>query len=372
MSGMVWTEPLFRLPRPTGPHAVGRTARDWKDAGRPAPSGGRRALRRLPVWLWYPASETHARPGPYLPALARLTGLANGVVAGRVRAHAVSDATPAASGELWPVVLFAAAQPPLLYTALCAELASHGYLVAAVGTTAEPRPASLATGSFPRDLRERSRLAATRAGDLRFVLGELARAAPDTLRDRFDRDRSAVVGHAIGGAAAAVVSQQSPPVRAGAALDSVLWREPAAAGVETAFLQAFGAHPEYVLPCDEAVRRGLTRSAQYCADDRATTVGAWQALHDSARPGYSVRVRGAAGGSFTDAPMLPLYRWSPLRRTLSAGGGPTGTEAWRAATDLLLAFLDRHLRAARAPLLDRLAADGRFEVAPPAVLFAGR
>jgi hypothetical protein len=181
-----------------------------------------------------------------------------------------------------------------------------------------------------------------------------------------------VVGHAIGGAAAAVVCREDPPVRAGAALDSVLWQEPATAGVETPFLQAFGAHPEYLLSCDEAVGRGLTRSATYCADDRATTVAAWQALHDSARPGYSVRVRGAAGGSFTDAPMLPLYRWSPLRRGRAAGGAPTGTEAWRAAADLLLAYLDRHLRAARAPLLDRLAADGRFEVAPPAGLFASR
>jgi hypothetical protein len=395
MVGMVWTEPLYRLPRPTGPHAVGRTARDWTDVRRTDPYGRRRHLRRLAVWIWYPAAENHARPAPYLPGLWRATGVAMGIQAGRVRTHSVRDAEPAPSTEPWPVVVFSpSANPPLLYSALLEELASHGFVVAGISHTYEPLPVSVFAGGgvrlmrgaavggafsapgsrpFERDLRERSRLVSVKADDIRFVLDTLRGSAPPAVLGRLDLDRAAAVGHSFGGSAAAAVCHSDPPVRAGAALDAGLWREPDLAGVETPFLQVFGAHPEYSLPCEEAVRRKLVSDLAYCAADRATTVGAWQALHDSARPGYSVQVRGAAHGTFLDAPLLPLYRWSALRRLATPDAtGPAGPAAWRAAADLLLAFLDRHLRASRAPLLDRLAGDDRFVEAPPADLFASR
>jgi hypothetical protein len=223
------------------------------------------------------------------------------------------------------------------------------------------------TRPFAVDLAERGAVVAVKADDVRFVREALRRDPPRMLRDRLDLDRVAAVGHSFGGGAAAVVcGDDAAGFRAGIALDGGLWRAPEDVGVDTPFLQLFGTHLEYTLPCDEVVRRGLVRTAAYCAEDRATTVAAWEALHASGRPGLSVQVRGAGHAGFFDAPLLPLQRWSPLRRLV----GTAGPAGWRAATDVVLAFLDRHLRAARAPLIDRLAEDPRFVTGSPATLFA--
>ena len=64
--------------------------------------------------------------------------------------------------------------------------------------------------------------------------------------------------------------------------------------------------------------------------------------------------------------LLPLRRWSPLVRLR----GDTGPRAWRATADVVLAFLDRHLRDGDGAFLDDLAEDPRYVVAPPAELFS--
>lgn len=371
------------LPRPTGPYAVGRTERDWTDADRADPYARRPAARRLAVWVWYPAVASAAAPAPYLPGLWKATALTLGI-AGGVRPHAVRDAAPAPDAPRWPVVVFSpSANPPLVYAALIEELASHGYVVAGISHTYEPMPLSVfadgrarlmraaSTGGalrtsgsrpFADDLRERAAVVTVKAADIRFVLEALRRDPPRLLRGRLSLDRAAAVGHSFGGgAAAAVCRDATPAVVAGACLDGGLWRAPDAAGVRTPFLQLFGEHPEYTLPCAEVVRRGLMTDATYCADDRATTLGAWQALHDSARPGVSAKVVGAAHAGFFDRPVLPLRPWSPLRRL----PGRAGPGVWRATADALLGFLDEHLRDGPPG-----AFDGRYVVAPPATLFS--
>ena len=205
--------------------------------------------------------------------------------------------------------------PPLVYAALLEELASHGYVVAGISHTYESMPMSVfadgrarlmrptslggafaAPGArpFEEDLRERASVVSVKAADIRFVIEALRRDPPRLLRGRLDTHRVAAVGHSFGGGAAAEVCRHDPAVRAGVSLDGGLWREPSAAGVATPFLQLFGEHPEYTLPCAEVVRRGLMADAGYCAADRACSVGAWQALHDSARPGLTAKVVGAA------------------------------------------------------------------------------
>ena len=375
------------LPRPTGPHAVGRTARDWTDPDRADPYARRPIARRLAVWIWYPAIPTPAPPAPYLPGLWKATALAMGI-GGGVRPHAVRDTVPAQLTTPWPVVIFSpSGNPPLVYAALLEELASHGYVVAGISHTYESMPMSVfadgrarlmrptslggafaAPGArpFEEDLRERASVVSVKAADIRFVIEALRRDPPRLLRGRLDTHRVAAVGHSFGGGAAAEVCRHDPAVRAGVSLDGGLWREPTAAGVATPFLQLFGEHPEYTLPCAEVVRRGLVADAGYCAADRACSVGAWQALHDSARPGLTAKVVGAAHAGFFDTPVLPLRRWSPLVRLRGVAGPGT----WRATADVLLGFLDRHLRDGAGAFLDRLADDPRYVVAPPTTLFS--
>ena len=75
---------------------------------------------------------------------------------------------------------------------------------------------------------------------------------------------------------------------------------------------------------------------------------------------------GAAHAGFFDTPVLPLRRWSPLVRLRGAPGPGT----WRATADVLLGFLDRHLRDGTGAFLDGLADDPRYVVAPPTTLFS--
>jgi hypothetical protein len=133
------------------------------------------------------------------------------------------------------------------------------------------------------------------------------------------------------------------------------------------FLQLFGEHPEYVLTCEEAVRAKYHATADYCAAYRETTVGAWQALHERARPGASVLVRGAVHASFIDWPMLPLARISMARR---GPGTPAPGVVRRMASDYLLDFFGEHLSERTRSQLGRASSDDRARIDEPRALFA--
>ena len=79
------------------------------------------------------------------------------------------------------------------------------------------------------------------------------------------------------------------------------------------------------------------------------TIRGWQKLYTGARPDYGVLVRGARHTDFIDWALLPLRPWSLAKRTLGKIGG---RRMWRVTSDYLLAFFDRHLNDASAPLLD--------------------
>jgi hypothetical protein len=115
------------------------------------------------------------------------------------------------------------------------------------------------------------------------------------------------------------------------------------------------------------VQQGFFKSEDYAEQDWTTTVGAWQALHSGAGPGYSAVVRGAPHTSFCDWPMLPLRGWSPARRALR---GMTGPGVWGTVTHALLTFLGKHLGPERGDVLAALTAHEGLRVGEPAELFS--
>ena len=385
-------QPDGTLPAPTGPHRVGRLALDLTDDKRRDPYAWRESKRRLGVWVWYPASPpSSARPGAYLPGWWRVLGPVWGFRPSRVRVRAFPDAPADSEGGPFPVLVFSpSGNPPHFYTALFEELASHGYVVAGISHTYETipisafpnggvrllNPKSLA-GAFSipgkrpyaEDLRERAGLIDMKAADIRFVVGECAalNEGHEILARQLDLSRLGVLGHSFGGAAAAEACRLDDRIRAGASIDGGLWKAPADVAAAGPFLQLFGEHSEYVLPCEEAVRRKYFATAEYCAADRETTVGAWQALHERGRPGASVLVVGAGHASFIDWPMLPLWRVSMARRGF---GTPAPGVVWRVASDYLLDFFGEHLCGRTGSLLAGESSDDRVRVDAPAALFA--
>ena len=379
------------FPPPTGPYSIGRLALDLTDHSRADPYARRATPRRLAVWVWYPAAPApSAAAAAYLPGWWSALGPVWGFRPSRVRVRAVADAPVDAGGNPYPVLVFSpSGNPPHFYSALFEELASHGYVVAGISHTYETIPISALVGGgarlmspkslagafsvpgkrpFEVDLGERARVIEIKVDDVRFVIGALAaqHAGPGPLAGQLDTSRLGVLGRSFGGAAAARACDVDERIAAGANIDGGLWEAPADVGARTPFMQLFAEHDEYVVACEEAVRRGFYANAGYCASDRAMTLGSWQALHERARPGYGVLVRGAGHAGFIDWPLLPLWRFALARRGF--GSAAPGVVS-RVASDYLLAFFDRHLRGEPGSLLDGATEDARVRVGPPEELF---
>ena len=177
-----------------------------------------------------------------------------------------------------------------------------------------PWPARSSVSRRPHadDVRDRGAVVDTKAADLRFVLDQLAAldagsttSGADPLAGRLDLGRVGVFGHSFGGGAARGRLPDRPRVTAGANLDGGLWREAERAAVDRPFLLVFADHPEFVQPCAEAVAAKFYSSVEWCEQDRALHLAAWQRLVESARPGACVQIRDAEHRTFMDWRLLP-------------------------------------------------------------------
>ncbi|MFI6318261.1 alpha/beta hydrolase family protein [Nonomuraea sp. NPDC050556] len=204
--GAAWALPLPEFPEPTGPHAVGTTVMQWSGKD-----------RIVVAQIWYPARKSPAPGAQYVQrevtgAVADYLGVPGFLLdeLPRARTHAVTGA-PVDAGR-FAVVLFSPGLGGVRSqnTAWAEELASRGYVVAALDHLHDSAAVVLADGSIVRtrvrstgdDAADR-RLAAgwstARAADLSFALTELGRSR---LAGSLDLERVAVTGHSIGGSAA--------------------------------------------------------------------------------------------------------------------------------------------------------------------------
>jgi dienelactone hydrolase len=326
-----------QLPQPSGPHLVGSVVFHWRDALRPETLGTTTGERREVVaQAWYP-TETPGPPVPYFEAQGRLPGWVDPYPGwfyadfDEVDTHASAAPPVSAERPSWPVLLFLPGwgSPREDYSALCADLASRGYVVvalshpyeSAVSVLADGRVVGTAAGAsvFGANMADMTPI---RTADSRFVLDQLGRLAQvepgSALVDHVDVDHAGIVGHSMGGAAAAQVVAEDPRFLVGVNLDGVLpealarsWR----LNVPFLWLQSDG-----------------QQQASYVQ-------GRDRLLADA--PGSDVLVLGGTSHtSFTD---LSTYM-SPLGRQLTGGDG---SEALVAATtgDLIAAFVSVPLAA---------------------------
>jgi predicted dienelactone hydrolase len=131
-------EPVLVMPALTGPYPVGTRSIELVDRSRrePGTSGGK--PRAFVMQLWYPRAAGNGRREPYMPPkVASFIAASGGLPASiftRVKLAAISDAAPRRRAGGWPVVLFSTGYgvERQLYTGLVQDLASHGYVVAAI------------------------------------------------------------------------------------------------------------------------------------------------------------------------------------------------------------------------------------------------
>ncbi|GGV16390.1 hypothetical protein GCM10010495_33350 [Kitasatospora herbaricolor] len=366
-----WAFPVPVFPEPSGEFAVGTRVVQWTDPLRPETFTADPDDRRtVVVQLWYPARQgpAGARRAQYLgrteqeartvsEALARGVGLPGFLVDGvpLARSNSVFDAPVDSGAGRFPVVLFSPGSGGVRTqnTAWAEDLASHGYLVAALdhpydsaavlltdGRTIDSETAS--SGDPDEDERLAAGWTAIRAADLGFVLTRLEALdrgeAPDPLNGRLDTGRVAVAGHSMGGAAALQAARLDRRFDAVIDLDGYPHgpTSPALAQPALALTQDItpGTDPRYLPRLTEA-------------------------LDASTATSYRLTVPGAAHLTFMDGPLY-LPPVPSIVGTLGRTGSP------RVVAAATLAFLDTVLRDRPGDLAGVLPAYGGLSVHHPA------
>src|SRR5712691_7928212 len=341
------------LPKPPGPYKVGSEIFRWTDSQRPETLTAKASDRRqVIVQAWYPSDASKGRAVPYFEAQGHLPGTSGGMPPfmfgsfGGVATHATVGTPISAAQKTWPVLLFSPglSLPREMYTALCADLASRGYVVVALSAPYESAVSVLAGGHVvgqtthpdvmgPPPHPALERLIDIRTADSRFALDQLSRLThlepSSPLAGHLDLEHVGIAGHSIGGATAVQVMAGDRRFKVGVNLDGKLFGKEAEARLDQPFLW---------------IQSGDAKTAEYRQGRDRLLNG----LRDS---GSLVTVRGSTHISFTDS---PSYLTSLGRRL--AGGASVGSISVAAMTamtgDTIAAFVGPALGVKGARSLD--------------------
>ncbi len=227
------------VPAPTGTSLVGTRTMHLTDVKREDPYLNNGAKRELAVRFWYPASlrpEQKCVPAAYASvAVWNYFGQLVGVRPFPVTTNSCADA-PVAEGA-HPVVVFTPGFTATFtdYTYLTEDLASRGYVVAAVAHTYETTAVELGNGQLAKsvvgshlggpmtgDEKAMSTAVYTRTLDLDYVVSEIERLnsrSDSVFVKKLDVSRIAVAGHSLGALTALVASEFEPRFKAAILLD---------------------------------------------------------------------------------------------------------------------------------------------------------
>jgi hypothetical protein len=234
------------LPAPTGPHKTGRASFHWKDSTRAeletsAPDD----KRELMVHLFYPADAKAAgAQAVYVPDADVMRPPWNEAQQARItamRAYSRENAPLQRGKARYPVVIFfpGGGMKALTYHTLLEDLASHGWIVAAIDPPYNARAMRFPDGRVlgalqpnergwpqPRNGAENQRFYRERvahwARDIGFVIDQLTALdkGKGAFANRLDLKRGVgAFGHSRGGQAASTVRLLDPRVRGAVNLD---------------------------------------------------------------------------------------------------------------------------------------------------------
>ncbi|MFS0557696.1 alpha/beta hydrolase family protein [Brevibacillus sp. 179-C9.3 HS] len=339
--------PVFSFERPTGAHRVGTANYTWSDNSRIGSDG---TSRKINVQIWYPTdSSSSATPGKYisnLPAFAKAVeeqyGFAGKVLSylEQVETHTYAGASFAADLQEAPVIFLSHGNmlgSRFTNTFQAIELASHGYIVAAVEHPGTAMLSVYPDGSYAPFIDTSSHLPMKynvqndasipvikeQTQDIEFALQQLMDMSEGVTESPFihraDFSSVGIIGHSFGGATAVDVLYNNPAFKAGINMDGYLYGEERDKPITQPLMIMNGGFtlteledsPEMKLAEEERRERVLAQS------------------------GVEVDIRQAGHLSFTD---FPLY--SPLMEALS----PEVRRNHSIINELSRAFMDRNLK----------------------------
>ncbi|MFF5250234.1 alpha/beta hydrolase family protein [Streptosporangium sp. NPDC000095] len=334
------------LPKPTGSHPIGTTSLYLKDASRPDPWVSSVKARELMASLWYPAKPPGRKRAPYMtPKESELLLRSGGITSvsadtlSRTRTNAFTDAEPAGRKHGLPLIVLSPGytKPRTELTALAEDLASRGYVVAAIDHTYENvattfpdgRVATCVTCEIDKNPAWWEKLAKGRATDVSFVLDQLAGSHSKWKGARLiDTSRIAMAGHSAGGASTIAAMLKDSRIRAGIDIDGTTEVRIPDSGLSRPFL--FLGKPATYTPGK--------------GDAAATWERDWKKLNGWKR---WLLVTGAEHTSFTDLGVLVD------QLGIDDGADIPGVRAMDITRRYVAAFFDLHLRKKPQPLLDK-------------------
>lgn len=374
--------PVFKLPAPTGDYGIGVQYVYLTDEGRAEPFlKDASAKRQLAVKIYYPAARDADKP--YAAYFHDSRGLVEAFAAGYhmpaflfkqltlVKTHAREGVPVSDRQASYPVVLFSHGGGTTMeaHVAQCEDLASHGYVVAAVDHTYVASAAELpgrvvtdrdATASFD----EGDPLAAITqimADDDSFVIDELAEinagGADALLKGKLNLQAIGVVGHSLGGAAAYNLAVRDPRIKAAVNLDGAVYVAPDASKRTAPLLML--ANDEFHVQAISAREPLMKKWADMPDDERksvATAYGSQQAyeeiyerqrlaiagLADTLKAsGNLYSIEGSAHMKMSD---IGLYIGNGFRRFIGINGSTSSEQCLAIVRAATLTFLDQRLK----------------------------
>ncbi|WP_248962530.1 alpha/beta hydrolase family protein [Sphaerisporangium perillae] len=332
------------LPKPTGSHPVGTTSLYLKDVSRPDPWVPEAKARELMVSLWYPAKSPGHRRAQYMTPKESELLLGEGGIPGlrldvlsETRTNAFTDVKPAGHKRGLPLVVLSPGftKPRGTLTALAEDLASRGYVVAAIDHTYENVATTFPDGrvttcvACDNDSKGPEfwdKLAGGRAADVSFVLDELTGSHPKWKgASLIDPSRIAMAGHSAGGASALAAMAKDDRLRAGINMDGTTYGSIPGSGLSRPFLF-------------------LGTQAKHSPGGRdASWEDDWKLLTGWKR---WLVVAGTEHASFTDVGLLAD------QLGIDYGADLPGVRALEITRGYVGAFFDLHLRKKPQPLLE--------------------
>jgi hypothetical protein len=247
--GCAWAQAEETLPAPTGVHKIGRTSFHWKDSAREElETSVPDDKRELIVHLFYPAdAKATGSPAVYVPDADVMRGPWNEAQLARITAmpvHCLENAPLPAGKARFPVALFSpgGGLKALTYHVFLEDLASHGWIVAALDPPYNPRAMRMPDGRVlgnlkpeergwpqPRNRQDEERFYTERiwhwSRDISFVIDRLTAIdkGEGQFAGRLDLQRGVgVYGHSRGGQAAATVRILDGRVRGAINIDGMV------------------------------------------------------------------------------------------------------------------------------------------------------
>lgn len=378
---------LAGLPQVTGPFAVGKVTVHWTDESRIEPLSPDPEPRELMVDIWYPAEAAVAAPANYLDAAAYERAMgpdgfknffreASEAIRQGVKTHALASAPYASSAKQGSVLIFSPGGGMIreAYSAQFEDLASHGYVVAAIS-----HPYDAVVTLFPdgRQIGYSDKRWPTtpsvegeanlnqlewHTNDIRFVLDELTRANLVSSRalpfaGHLDLNRVGAFGHSFGGMAAAHACQLDRRFKACLNEDGVVAKRPVFLddrgwAMDQAFMLIL--HDPATRPLTDAQVAQMKMSRERVeALVRKLDGDEEAALRNTGRGSYRIRLRNEKVGhmDFTDLPLLGAHDRSDAEKRTSILG---------AVRRYVLAFFDQYLRGTNSELLNATAPMNEF------------